>query len=206
MQRMDTKARALELLGGTEAQLGDLMQEAAKLRQYDQIPAIADMAKALAELRSKFSNDLSSGQDSFRSQETPLRASSHKEADQSTSELGYPRFEREEDRLIKVGWSSSNNRAYEHRVTRDIVEEICRHIASRGQGKKPFKMDKLFPLKLDNGDLIPTYQAYLVLKWLLGNDVVERRGNDGYVVVDRSFGEETISQIWKKTPLRSAHP
>lgn len=208
---------ALAALEGTERQLNELIQQALADRHYGEIVAMADLAKAISGLREmrvgRSISELPQASSSATEQAdlaslVDASGSLDERADGGTAprpkqaRAQFPRFERDGERLVKLGWSSKGKRVYEHRVVREIVFEICRRLGEKASSKKAFKMEKLFPMRLENGDEIPTYQAYLVLKWLQQNGAVERRGKDGYVFLDRTFDEDTVRSLWECIPTR----
>jgi len=115
---------------------------------------------------------------------------------------GYPRFERESDRLVKIGWSVKEKREYEHRVQRSVVLDVAACLAGKAKPNRPFRMEKILPIVDRGGAEIPSYQAYLVLKWLQVRGAVERRGNDGYVLGKLTLDTGVIESLWESTQQR----
>jgi hypothetical protein len=111
----------------------------------------------------------------------------------------YPVFERDSTRLIKIGWSSKEKRPYEHRVALEVVREVCMGLAKAAHGGPLLKMEKIQPLKSSNGTEIPSYQVYLVLKWLQQVKAVVRKGIDGYVFADPNMSTETVERLLSST-------
>lgn len=118
---------------------------------------------------------------------------------QVKSNTEYPRFVWNGDRLSKLGWSSKDARIYEQRAPREAVEEICQQFIEKSGPKKLLKLEKMLPMKSDSGDEIPSYQVYLVLKWLQSLGVVSRQGKDGYEVAKTWFDVRTL---FEETPSR----
>ena len=50
---------------------------------------------------------------------------------------------------------------------------------------------------------IPSYKAYLVLKWLQHFKIIERKGKDGYIFLDKNFTTDVVDDLWKRTSQRS---
>lgn len=205
--------RIKAVLDTAESELRDIAKDPLSRGDYSEVTAITALAKAIAELRNSAAhpagrNDESQSVTSAIVQpalpiEAPSRTEEptgrtgirHKELDKS----GFPRFERHAKRLVKLGWSSKDRRVYEQRVPIETVEEICQRFAERAGSKKLLKIEKLLPMKTDEGEEIPSYQVYLVLKWLQQNSVVERQGKDGYAVGQADFD---VKSLWDKTPAR----
>ncbi len=117
--------------------------------------------------------------------------------------FAYPRFERDDERLIKVGWSKKNKTEYEHKVPRAVAETIFnRLIMKRGQSKK-FEVDELLPVTTKEGEEIPAYQVYATIAWLRNSAAVEKRGRDGYVFLARTADMNAFLALWQELPARS---
>jgi hypothetical protein len=114
----------------------------------------------------------------------------------------FPRFERDADRLVKIGWSAKDQRTYEHRVAVDIVRDFCRFLAHIGKERRTFRIEELTRVKASDGTDVPSYQIYLVLKWLQSVGAISRRGNDGYVVKDGELSPGRTEEHWLATPSR----
>ena len=113
----------------------------------------------------------------------------------------YPRFERDGDRLIKIGWSKRDERVYEHRAPRETVFVVTSALSSK-RSKKVFTMDQVLPLNDNAGHEIPSYQAYLASAWLRSIGVVQRRGKDGYAVANGSLESSKVERLWNDIPAR----
>ena len=116
----------------------------------------------------------------------------------------FPRFERDAERLVKIGWSTKEKHTYEHRVAVDVVRDVCGFLADIGTEQRVFKIEKLARVKTADGAEIPSYQTYLVLKWLQHVGAVDRRGNDGYVVKNGELSPVRVEELWLATPNRAA--
>lgn len=211
---MSSLKQVIAILDSAEAELREIVKDALGRGDYSDVAAVTTLAKAVAELRRSVSGSpTSSYGESFFVSNATTRSGSANEASSPGEELtrnssvrskdleksGYPRFERHAKKLVKLGWSSKDRRVYEHRTPFAAVEEICRHFAERAGSKKLLKIEKLLPMKTDEGEEIPSYQVYLVLKWLQQHGVVERQGKDGYVVAQSDFD---LKSLWDKTPTR----
>ena len=77
----------------------------------------------------------------------------------------YPKFVREGDNLVKIGWSKSQRAEYEHKSPKRLLAVLCESLTS-ANGKR-IMMDKVLPLKDPvTGSAFPDYQSYLCLAWL----------------------------------------
>lgn len=115
----------------------------------------------------------------------------------------YPRFERDDRRLIKVGWSKKGRKEYEHRVPIDGAEAFVRHLQANVNEGDTFAMEDLLPVPdLTSGGDVPSYQGYVTLAWLRDLGVVARKGRDGYVLRAR-FQADQLRAYWNSLPVRS---
>jgi hypothetical protein len=112
----------------------------------------------------------------------------------------YPRFERDEEKLVKVAWSKKDRREYEHRAPHDVVNVVAASILGVGRPGKVFSMEDLMPFKTAAGAEIPSYQAYLALAWFRSLGLVEQRGKNGYAAVTGALNISAIEQAWSALP------
>jgi hypothetical protein len=200
------------VLEGAEARFRELVQHAVQAGNYDDVAALAQVAKGLADLR----NSLKSQRPEQAGNVISLTlANDHRDEDRlnvagsakqlrsnpNVSKATFPRFERHGNRLIKLGWSSKDKRIYEQRVPYEVVVEICRRFLEQLGSKKLLRVEELVPMKTTSGDDIPSYQLYLVLKWLQKHSALARQGKDGY-----SFSESDIDvkELWNLTDSRAS--
>jgi hypothetical protein len=113
----------------------------------------------------------------------------------------YPKFLRDGDRLIKLGWSKKDKREYEHKASVDVCKAVCFHLADAAEGQV-FRMEDFFPITSADGQEIPTYQSYLVLAWLRSLSLIERTAKDGYRWTADPFDEAAFAKAWSKTHTR----
>src|SRR4051812_19033174 len=64
------------------------------------------------------------------------RASASKECEPGA----YPKFHREQDKLVKIGWSDRKGKEYRHTCTIGDVIRLTSRIAEAGPGGKPVKL------------------------------------------------------------------
>lgn len=205
---------ARKILTDTENSLRGLIERALSEQQYGDVAGIARMADAVARLLR--------GSDEETQLPSPAgtRPSSHRESNGGAAALAqdssapkavrkrrptkgeYPRFERDGDRLIKIGWSKRDDRVYEHRASRETVFLVTNALSSKVKPKAVFTMDKVLPLNDNGGNEIPSYQAYLALAWLRSIGAVQRRGKDGYTLANGSLESSKLQRLWNATPSR----
>jgi len=213
---MDSIKNAAGLLEAAESRLQELIAAAVGSGDFIGAKTLIDAVAALAGIRSQLASAHSRP---IREVDEPTPAGSKPHSRPATgiarnvAELSdkpilatdrpsYPQFQRDGSRLIKIGWSTKEKKPYEHRVERDSVTTIARTIADKFRSKRPIKLEKILPIRNHDGAEIPNYQAYLVLKWLQQFSIVERRGQDGYVLRDENLETSKLEEIWSQTPQR----
>jgi hypothetical protein len=133
------------------------------------------------------------------------RQTKHRSLGRTRRPRGYPRFEREGDKLVKIGWSKKSREEYEHRAPRDAVVAFAQHLGESVSDGQVFAVEDLMPVRAVNGDdEIPAYQVYLTLKWLQDIGAVEKQGRDGYVLRNRALSEGGLDEYWGGLPERKA--
>ena len=119
---------------------------------------------------------------------------------------GLPRFEREADRLVKIGWSARDHRIYEHKAPRSAVLEFTRLARALAADGRTFTMDDVLPVKNESGKEWPSYQAYLALAWLRALGAIQRVGKDGYTANKENLDQAAVEQYWSSLQTRDARP
>lgn len=114
---------------------------------------------------------------------------------------GYPRFERDGNKLVKIGWSKKHREEYEHRAPRDAVAAFARHLGGTVSEGHIFAVEDLMPVRVvDGDDEVPAYQVYLTLKWLQDVGAIEKKGRDGYALRNRNLSEGGLEEYWSALP------
>jgi hypothetical protein len=204
---MSHKARAATALHDAEKRLREIASDALAEGDYASVDSITQWAKVLSDLQPKSIADIP---EKPSSRARPLVSGSSSETNLATTKerpmvatetnaAAFPRFERHSKRLVKLGWSSRDKRIYEHRASYDAAEEICKRFVEKAGNKKILKIEKVLPMKTEDGEELPSYQVYLVLKWLQHHGVVEKQGKDGYLIADPDF---SFKSIWETTPAK----
>lgn len=205
--RMD---QALKCVAKCEADIRALIEQALDARQYEQIPALANLAAAVAglvaaeksepSLTYNLSPDMSSDAvtPSVANAPPPIIAVSRRIPKSNK----YPKFERTRDRLVKIGWSKKDRSEYEHKVPYDIAGVVLSALSAKLNEVEYLKMDDLIPLDDKSGQEIPSYQTYLVIAWLRDIGVVEKQGNDGYHFADMERTRLDLESLWQQTTER----
>jgi hypothetical protein len=114
----------------------------------------------------------------------------------------FPRFEREEDKLVKIAWSKRDRKEYEHKAPRSVADLLLDHIKGRKGVGVRFVADDVFPMKDLKKREIPSYQAYLALAWLVHEGVITKFGREGYSLKPSSANSARLTELWEALPGR----
>jgi hypothetical protein len=203
---------ALKLLENAEAGMRSLMARALDEQRYQDVAAVAPLAESVAKLirgesatlpaKSLAAEPASITDNRGEQKQQPVPAAGAAQKAKKTNSDDYPRFERDRDKLVKIGWSKKDRREYEHRAPRSAVFAVAATLSSIGHPGKVFAMEDILPVKGSAGDEIPSYQAYLALAWFRHTGAVEERGKDGYAVARASLTTETLTSAWDNLPQK----
>lgn len=207
---MDRIRRAIELIAACEAEIKQLIQGALAERKYEEIPQLASLASHLAAAASGIAAEAQVGQ-SGDEKVVPAVSESHRQEGAQDAEVkakarhrradAYPRFERQGDRLVKIGWSKKDRAEYEHKAPLVAVEAVIDEIDKATCKGAYLRVEDILPVKQKDEEEVPSYQVYLVVAWLREIGAIERVGNDGYRVQgDRASLDGQA--LWNQTPER----
>jgi len=115
----------------------------------------------------------------------------------------YPRFLRDAESLIKVAWSKSARREYEHKAPRNVLTLLARTLSNCAEAQGLFTMDAKLPLKTDDGNELPTYQVYVALAWMRETGLVRQHGRRGYSIDPGCNLQIAVVDAWNKLPVRN---
>lgn len=200
---------AYRLLVSAEDGLRQLMEQALAEQSYSDVAHLASVADGVAALlRSTTSHQRPAGKPAqARAQASVAERGKRSVAPSARSSRRsagkYPRFEREGDRLVKIGWSKKKGQPYEHRAPRTVVAKFREHLAERVKPGAVFTMEDVLPVPDGNGGEVPSYQAYLTLAWLRHCDAVRRKGRDGYAYTERAIDQSAVESLWMALPERT---
>jgi hypothetical protein len=202
---MGTIQDARQILSGAEQSLRGLIQQGLKDQRYSDIAEIAVLADGIAGLLQGRHRNLEYGAGPTRVSSAPFV---HRPLAQSAArrsvKTDYPRFERDGDRLVKVGWSKKQRSPYEHKAPRAVVVAFVRHLLGVVPDKRVFSVDDVLPVAdVVNGGEVPAYQIYLALAWLRRIGAVVKKGRDGYLLYHGALTESALDSQWAALPLHA---
>jgi hypothetical protein len=207
---MDTLQRTVTILTDSEAALAALAGDAAKEGSYDAAAFLIDLAKDVANLASKARAQLDPQARTSSEQSADLRNAGPTITPVVSSPIKgrpkkeqYPKFLREGNNLVKIGWSKSWKAEYEHKSPRKTLPLLILAFSKFGSNGRRFSMNKVLPL-VDPTDSsrVPDYQAYLCLAWLKNLGFLTQHGRQGYSLTTRAPIEPLIETHWAALPAR----
>lgn len=208
---MNRQKTARELLSTAETGVRSLVAEAIKVGDYDDVLTLTNLAKAISNLndapRQPTENvgTVTQKPNHVKKPERVLQPSQSQRQRNGTPKprrtkkptRSYPRFIQVNGDLVKVGWSKSAAKEYEHKAPREVLGVVADALKvqrlDNGELRPP---QEFLPLSNADGGQIPDYQSYLCLAWLRDIGVVERQGRHGYSVPDIAEIDAKIADAW----------
>jgi hypothetical protein len=209
---MDTLQRTKTVLAEAEKALATLASEAATGTQYETASCLIDTAREVNDLADRTLRRLQAATHE-RAQSSPSPESSGKNKP-TVAQMGalrkgksrkgaYPKFLRQGDELVKVGWSPTEKAEYEHKCPKRILPLVALTIGKAGANGRRFAMDRVMPvLDPTDGRRIPDYQVYLCLAWFRELGFVIQHGRQGYSLASKASVEPLIETHWAQVPVR----
>jgi hypothetical protein len=205
VSRIDVAKAAL---GTAEASIRKLVGDAASAGAYEEVLLLTNFAKAVATLANSVASSHikppAATYPATTGVQIPRRIS--QQSSSKTAKGGkksklesYPRFIRANGDLVKIGWSKSAGKEYQHKAPQSVISVVADAIKVQriedGVLRPP---QEFLPLTLPSGETIPDYQSYLCIAWLRDIGVVERHGRHGYSVPDPASIQQRVEQAWNQ--------
>ena|ERR1700678_615040 len=179
--------RAARIVGDAENNLKKLLAETATGGDYSLVVQLAGWAHNLSDLLAEIVKAAPPGTapenpeivaDNAKREAAPAPAITWKRRPGD-----YPKFSRNGDTLVKIGWSKAQKNEYEHKAPRAVLTDLVAAISAVSARKNRFVMETIMPLKSSaDGAEYPSYQVYLCLAWLRAQDLVVQHGRQGYTI------------------------
>lgn len=202
---MDIIHIAHTIIRDSESSLRELMQKALEQQKYSDVAEIARItdavSKILAHSKAAMMSVAEQGTIQFSKPAGALDPKQTKSISTLQKKTSYPKFIKDRERLIKVGWSKKNRREYEHRVPFSTAMYFARYMVESVEPGKLFQVDEILPVSDAEGHEIPSYQVYVTLAWLISTGIVEKKGRDGYFVAPGRLTIQSINDSWDNLPL-----
>jgi len=216
--------RVSEIIEDAETRIAALATEATTQRNYARASAlltlaqrVADAARSLgfvSELQFEASPVLEEAAEmdaapprgaqslSWDAPAAPPQVNRIEPHSRKTAGSSYPRFKREGETLVKIGWSKSDRATYEHRSPRDVLARLVAAIKGVAVRDERFTTEDIMPLHDDQDAELPSYQSYLCLAWLVVAGILEKHGRQGYTVRSASDLDAAVESAWQQLPRR----
>jgi hypothetical protein len=111
----------------------------------------------------------------------------------------YPKFFRQGDQLVKIGWSKTTRGEYEHKAPHRVVSALTAAIEKHSRNGKRFTVENLLPLKdLQDQSEIPSYQVYVALAWLKLGNLIKQHGRRGYSLKRSTRLPGAAEALWQQ--------
>lgn len=207
---MDTLLQAAEILQRTERALQELLAKAAASGRYDELMRLSDLAREVATLVTR-AGDLARAEgpedvatNALHSAKSVSDTSGRRPLERTGVRKGsYPKFLRDGETIIKLGWSKTAKAEYEHKSPKTVLIHLVATLAKLPATKKRFAMDAVLPLRdAGTGSDIPAYQAYLCLAWLRTIGIVTQHGRQGYSLTKKNAVDVRVEEYWRQLPTR----
>jgi len=201
--------QALGILRDAEVKLCELIPKALEARRDEEAGQLMELARLLADARC--SRAVSgpgkrggaadpAGGGSPRS----LRPERKRKAKAKTKASPYPKFLREGNALLKLGWSKKGRSEYEHRAPREAVMAVAERITEVASRQHRFTVEDLGEVRVARGEQpISGCQVYLCIAWFRRAGLVVQHGRRGYSLPGAAAGlPAKVWSTWNELPER----
>jgi hypothetical protein len=215
---MQALVKALEIVRQAEAQLQQLLLRAAQQGDYETARVLAEWAKPLKQVTQQSDSvdvrdsvALANGKARVQAEAYP--ATVHKRTDAGKSPLRhkanrtkaargeFPKFLRDGEELLKIGWSKREKKVYRHKAPKRVVVLVSESLQQAAQDGERFVMDQILPIRDRETDSdVPSYQAYLSLAWLRKEKLIVQHGRQGYSLRPETDLPNAVEERWNVLP------
>ena len=173
----DIENRLAAILSTAEAQILEMIAEAAAAGDYAAIDYARAMAERLRDINLSAISTPSAVQGS-----KPTRSHLTKTKRKPRPKKGeYPRYEVADGSLFKIGWSKKKGDQYVHRVPVSTVKSISSALEQLSMTEEPISSEQILESKaLKDAGNPPSYQVYVVLAYLKDREVITSIGREGF--------------------------
>jgi hypothetical protein len=201
---MDIGRQASEIISDAERRIQELVRHALQQRDYEAVQRLSAIARSIAEVGAVEVPDAAPLMQT--TQRVPAQRSPKVSPTVATTGSHLPRFFKDgsEANLVKLGYSKSDRRTYEHRSPRDVLDRLVGLIVEIGTQGRRFTTDQILPAAETRLADVPSYQVYLCLAFLVQRGIVRKIGRLGYVI-DESVENDVATAVhsaWEALPVR----
>lgn len=184
----------------TELNIRQLIGEAAEAGDYLAIEVLARWASSIKDITSTVLQAEGSGEQQIRIQTNPPPNPAQSTALKGSKSIGkrrsYPVFIKSGATLIKIAWSKSSKSEYQHKSSQAITMKLAEALAKQGRNGAVIVMEKVLPIRLDDGTDVPDYQVYVSLAWLRQAGMVKQHGRQGYTIKSSGDLFKVVDTAW----------
>lgn len=198
---MNTTQKAAEILKEAEEKLAGLAAKASSAREYETASAVLRLALDVKELAEQAqaltAGDRREPPPPAGAGGSPAPASAERAATAARRRRkgAYPKFRREGDSIVKIGWSKAGKKEYQHKAPKHVLDVLVTKLATLGKSGRTFTMEQVLPLRDTDGNEVPPYQAYVWLAWLRSIGAVIQQGRKGYTARDARAMHSGIARL-----------
>jgi hypothetical protein len=180
--------RSVELIQKTEREIRALLATAVESGDYEELSKITVCAKGLKALIEKLGSPV------------PLISA----PEGSKGNVGeYPKFFRDGNKLVMVGWSKKGQAEYTHVAPRSALDALLEKLVEACESDEIASTHDLLPLSNPwSGKHFPEYYARTCLRWLRSIGLVKKYGHRGYSIKTDVEYESIIESRWKRLAAR----
>jgi hypothetical protein len=175
------------ILRDAEVRLCELIPKALAGRRDEEAGRLMELARLLADARCSPAPSVSDERGPAAVAAGPDARPERKRKPKARKKASpYPKFRREGNALLKLGWSRKSKAEYEHRAPREAVLAVAgrvAEVASHGNSvtTSRFMVEDLGEVHVAQGDAaISSCQVYLCIAWFRRAGLVVQHGRRGY--------------------------
>ncbi len=183
--------QALDVLREAEVKLCGLIPKALAGHRDEEAGRLMELARLLADARCSRAGFgsaeragaavMAAGADTPRGPRPGRKRQAKSKKKRKTSP--YPKFFREGNALLKLGWSRKSRSEYEHRAPRDAVLAVAGQVAEVASTTSRFTVEDLGEVRIVQGEEpISSCQVYLCVAWFRRTGLVVQHGRRGYTL------------------------
>jgi hypothetical protein len=129
------------------------------------------------------------------------KAKTRRSAQAKAAKGEFPKFFRDGEELLKIGWSKREKKAYRHKAPKRVVLLVFQAFQQAGQHGPRFVIEQILPIRdPENNTDVPSYQVYLCLAWLRKEELIFQHGRQGYSLQQENNLTDIVEERWKLLP------